>query len=65
VAHRIYSPVNGVKPPPPHTPINRVWPQTEVHELTTSDHSVLPPRQLRNRPVEGVLCILTAHYAVK
>jgi hypothetical protein len=26
---------------------------------------VLPPRKLRNPPVEGVLRNLTAHYAVK
>jgi hypothetical protein len=65
VANGVHSPVNGVQPPPPHPPINRVRAQPKRYELRASDHSVLPPRQIRDRSVEGVRRILTAHYAVK
>jgi hypothetical protein len=65
VANGIHASVNGVQPPPPHPPIDRVLAQPKRHELSTAHDPVLPPRKLRNRPVPGVLRNLTVHYAVK
>jgi hypothetical protein len=65
MANGIHTPVHPVKSPPPHPPIDRVRTQPERDELSAFHHSVLAARKLRNRPVEGVLRNLAAHYAVK
>jgi hypothetical protein len=65
VSHGVHATVNTVHPPPPKTPIDRVFAQSQVHELSPANHAVLPLSKVRNRPVEGVLRNLTAHYAGK
>jgi hypothetical protein len=65
MANGVHASVNVVKPPLPHPPIDCVLAQPERDELLPGNHPMLPPRKLRNRPVEGVLRNLTAHYAVK
>lgn len=61
----VYAPVHAMKPPLPHAPIDRVFTETKRDELSARYHPVLPPRKVRNRPVDGVLRSLTVHYAVK
>ncbi len=65
MANGVNGPVHGVEPPPPYPPVDRVLAQPQRHELSAGNHPMLPPRKLRNPPVEGVLFTLTAHYAVK
>jgi hypothetical protein len=65
MAYRVNAAMDTVEPPPPHPPIDRVLAQAQRNELSATDDPVLSPRELRNRPVRGVLRRLTAHIAVK
>jgi hypothetical protein len=65
MAHGVDAPVHGMKSPPPHPPINRVRAQAQRGALSTSNHPMLPPREVRHRSIQGVLRDLTAHYAAK
>ena len=65
MAHCVYTAVNAVQPPPSHSPVDGVIAQPQRQELGPSDHPVLPPRQVRNRAITGVLRNLTVHYAAK
>jgi hypothetical protein len=63
--HRIHTAVNTVQPSPLDPPIDRVRTQPEPRQLRASYNPVLPPGQVRNWPIVGVLVNLTAHYTVK
>jgi hypothetical protein len=65
MAYRVNAAMHTVEPPPPHPPIDRVLAQAQRDELNATHDPVLPPRELRNRQVWGVLRRLTAHIAVK
>jgi hypothetical protein len=55
VPHRGHAYVHTVEPLPPHPPIDRVRPQAQRQELSLANYSVLPPRQISDRPIEGSL----------
>jgi hypothetical protein len=65
MANGVHALVHTMKPPPPHPPVDRVLAQPKCDELRAPNHPMLPPRELRNRPIRGVLPALTVHYAVK
>jgi hypothetical protein len=65
MANGVRTTVNAVQPSFPDSPIDGVRAQPERHELPAGDNAVLPPRKAGDRPVEGVLRNLTAHYAAK
>jgi hypothetical protein len=61
----VHAPVNGVQPAPPHLPIDGGLAKAQRHELSARNNPVLPLGKVCDRPVEGVLCRLTAYCAVK
>jgi hypothetical protein len=65
IAHDVDTAMHTVEPPPPHPPIDRVLAQAQGPELSTANDPVLPPGELRNHPVHGVLRQFSAHIADK
>jgi len=65
MANGVHATVKTMQPPPPQPPVDGVTAQPECNELRTRHNPVLPPRETRNRRIEGVLFHSTAHYAAK
>jgi hypothetical protein len=53
--HGVHTGVNAMEPAPLDPPIDRVAAHPKRQELNSGHHAVLPPREPRNRAIEGVL----------
>lgn len=65
MADGIDTAVNPVQPSRPHTPVDRIRAEPERDQLAALHDPVLPPRKLRDRPIDRGLRHLTAHTAAK
>jgi hypothetical protein len=65
MANGVHTSVNAKQPAAFDPPLDRVLTHAESQELGPGNDPVLPPREVGNRPLAGVLRNLTAHYAVK
>ena len=61
----VSTPAPGVTVCRPHTPVDRIRAEPERDQLAALHHPVLPPRKLRDRPIDRGLRHLTAHIAAK
>ena len=65
MANGIDTLVHAMDSSPPQAPVDGVFAQTELDQLSAPNHPVLSPRKVRNCRIDWVFRHLPAHYAGK